>query len=334
MPEDHEVCGRPEELALSLHGAAAQAGDAQQVVRGGGSGAAAAGELRRLARELGLGACAGSTEALKSELQKIVLALHPDKSGGEFTSDADKARFMKARRAIELLNSDSTPDAPGAATQLAGVPHALTGASPPTASFENEFRFQAILLADARNRIARYFAAPKIVSSVLAIGLLVLVLAADVFEGNPLLGPLLGEAAVLIFLGVLGLASATATAALWASERAAVSRAEHLLSESALGELFELARRCARRQGRIGQLSGFDIRRGIDLLADGDGDGSDRAPRGRRLLRHSLDATTREGITLIQTNRLLARRVIRVVDRPALEVLYEVSPRAVGEAFR
>ena len=330
---DHEVCGRPEELALSLHGAAAPtSSDEHQVVVGGGSDAAAAGELSRLARELGLGACAGSTEALKSELQKIVLALHPDKSGGEFMSDGDKARFMKARRAIELLNSDGSADAPGATTQLAGAPHAITDASAPAASPENEHRLQMMLLAGARNRIAQYFAAPRIVSSVLAAVLLVLVVTADLFEGNPLLGPLLSQAEVLIFLAVLALASATVAAALWFCERAAVARAEHLLSESALGELFELARRCARRQGRIGQLSGFDIRRGADALADGCA--GERAPRTRRLLRRSLDATTRESITLIQTRRLLARRVIRVVDRPALEVLYEVSPRAMADTFR
>ena len=276
-----------------------------------------------------------STDALKCELQKIVLALHPDKTGGEFTSDGDKARFMKARRAIDLLNGDGSVDA-GAATQLAGAPRAITDASAPSTSPEYEHRMQVRLLAAARDRIARYFAVPKIISSVLATVLLVLalvlVLAADQFEGNALLGPLFTEAAVLVLLAVLGLAAATAAAALWVCERAAVSHAEHLLSESALGELFELARLCARRQGRVGQLSGFDIRRGIDLLADGCG--VYRAPRGLRLVRRSLDATTREGITLIQTKRLLARRVIRVVERPAIEVLYEVSPRAVGEAFR
>lgn len=331
MREDHEVCGQPEELALSLHAAAAQGGDAQQVVPGGAPRAAAAGELARLARELGLAACADVAEALKSELQKIVLALHPDKSGGEFTSDADKARFMKARRAIELLNNEGGAVASDAAT-LAGAPHALTDASAPAPSIESEHRLQVILAVEARRRIARYFAAPKIASSVLATVLLVLVLAADLFQGNPLLGPLLKEAAVLIVLAVLGLTAAMAGATLWSCERAAVAHAEHLLSESALGELFELARRCARRQGRIGQLSGFDIRRGTDVLADGGG--AARAPRGRRLLRRSLDATTRESITLIQTKRLLARRVIRAVERPALEVLYEVSPRAMGETFR
>lgn len=331
MREDHEVCGRPEELALSLR-AAARGGDAQQVVTGGGAAPAARGELARLARELGLGACAGDAEALKSELQKIVLALHPDKSGGEFTSDADKARFMKARRAIELLNGDNAGAVPGAATPLAGAPRAITDTSAPAPSAENEHRLQVILVADARHRIARYFAAPKIAASLLATVLLVLVLMADRFDANPLLGPLLAEAAVLVLLSVLGLAAGAAAATLWVGERAALKHAEHLLSESALGELFEQARRCARRQGRIGQLSGFDIRRGADVLADGSG--KHRVPRGRRLLGRSLDATTREGITLIQTRRLLARRVIRIVDRPALEVLYEVSPRAVGETFR
>lgn len=332
MPEDQEVCGRAEELALSLHGAAAPSDDAQQLVPGGTSGVAAAGELARLARELGLGACMHSAEMLKAELQKIVLALHPDKSGGEFTSDRDKARFMKARRAIELLNGDRADHAPGAATPLAGVPRALADTSAPAPSLENEHRWQMLLLADARTRIVRYFAGPRIASSVLAAASLVLVLTADLFGGHSLLGPLLKETAVLIFLAVLSLGSAMAAAALWFCERVAITRTEHLLSESALGKLFEQARRSARRQGRVGQLSAFDIRRGIDALADEGGAG--RALRAHRLLGRSLDATTRESITLIQTQRLLARRVIRVVDRPALEVLYEVSPRAMGEAFR
>lgn len=302
------------------------------MVDGGGRSAAAAGELARLARELGLGACAHSAEALKAELQKIVLALHPDKSGGEFTSDGDKARFMKARVAIELLNGERSADAPAAATPLAGAPRAITDTSAPATSLENEHRLQVLLLADARTRIARYFAAPKIASSVLASVSLSLVLAADLFQGHPLLGPPLREAAVLILLSALGLAAAAAAAALWSWERAAVARAEHLLSESALGKLFERARRSARRQGRDGQLSAFDLRRGIDALADECG--TSGALRGHRLLGRSLDATTRESITLIQTRRLLARRVIRIVERPALEVLYEISPRAMAEALR
>ena len=298
-----------------------------------GSDGAAVGELARLARELGLSACAHSAEALKSELQKIVLALHPDKTGGEFTSDGDKARFMKARRAVELLNSDSAADAPGGAGKLPGAPQAITDTSaPPPASPKTEHRLQVSLLADARVRIAGYFAAPKIVSWALTAMLLVLVLTADRFERNPVLGPLFDGPAAVIVLAVLSLVAATAVVALWACERAALRHAEHLLSEAALGELFEQARRSARRQGRIGQLSAFDIRRGIDVLADGAG--TYRAPRRRRLLRHSLDTTTRESITVMQTQRLLARRVIRVVDTPSIEVLYEVSPHAMRETFR
>ena len=329
MLQDHEVCGRREELAVSLHGAAASSGDAQVVP--GVAAAAAAGEVRRLARQLGLGAFVHSTEALKSELQKIVLALHPDKSGGEFTCDADKARFMKARRAIELLNSEQADGAPGTAAPLPGAPHALTDPSAPATAPDDEYRLQFVLLADARSRIARYFAAPKIASSVLAAVLLGLVVTAGGFEGNALLGPLFAQAAVLVGLAVLGAAAGAAAAGLWVCERVAVTHAERLLSESALGELFAQARRCARRQGRTGQLSGFDIRRGPDVLADGFG--SHGLPGARRLLGRSLDATTRESITLIQTRRLLARRVIRIVDRPALEVLYEVSPRAMAETF-
>lgn len=247
MPEDHEVCGRTEAFALSVPADAAP-GEPRDMLPAGCGDAPVTEAVSRLARELGLAGYADSAEALKSELQKIVLALHPDKSGGEFRCEADKARFMKARRAIELLDSDAAGDSVGAARPIGGAAHALPDLSAPAASPEDEHRVQVTLLAAARGRIARDFAAPKITATTVAAALLVLVLAADRFDRNPLLGPLFADAVVLTFMGILGLAAAAAAAVLWACERAAVRRAEHLLSECALGELFEQARRSARRQ--------------------------------------------------------------------------------------
>jgi hypothetical protein len=162
-------------------------------------------EYSRLVAELGLAQHMDRPDVLKSELQKLVLSLHPDKSGGAFASEEDKARFMKARRVIGLLNGGESPeDAPADAAPLPGAARALPDAStqaPPPGSARH---LQRHSMAEARDRIARQFAAPKIGSAATAAVLLALALLSEQFENNPVLGPLLANPFVVWTL--LGLA--------------------------------------------------------------------------------------------------------------------------------
>jgi hypothetical protein len=285
-------------------------------------------ELARLVAELGLSGHAGDTDALKSELQKLVLALHPDKTGGEFTCDADKARFMKARRAVELLNAERDADEPAAgASPLPGAPRAIGDARAQRLRPEIARRLQARTMAYARDRISRFFAVPKIGSATLAAAMLLLVGLSHEFVGNPVLGPWLADPDAATFLIAMGACSGLGTLALWLCERRAEARAAHLMSEAALGDIFEQARRWADRYGRVGMLSEFDIRRGIETLLAGRRD-ERRSPSAWSFAR-VLDLTTVEGISALQTQRLLERRVIRASATPSIEVLYEVSPLAM-----
>ena len=82
-------------------------------------------QIAGLVSELGLSEHLHSTDALKAELQKIIFALHPDKSGGAFQSEQEEARFLKARRVVELLDAPPTGDADTEKASLPATPRAI-----------------------------------------------------------------------------------------------------------------------------------------------------------------------------------------------------------------
>lgn len=280
--------------------------------------------MAQLAVQLGLADFLHSREALKSEVQKIVFALHPDKSGGEFLSDRDKSRFMKARALIGLLDGEGRDgDASDDATALARSTRAIGDGRNLRRSAAAQFRLQMRVLADARRRISGHFAVPKIVSAAVAAALAVTLLTQDA-GNNQLLGPWLGVPWVGASLWTLTGLGALAFAVLWWVERSAGKRAEHLLSEAALVQLFAQARSCADRHGRAGKLTAWDMRRATEMLVHGHGARS-RALPGWKFL-GALDFTTLDRIATIQMQRLIDRRVLRELNTSSIEVLYEVSP--------
>lgn len=285
-------------------------------------------ELSRLVAELELTGCLHNPDTLKSELQKIVLSLHPDKTGGAFDSDHDKARFMKARRAVELLNAGhQNEDASGEATPLPGAVRALGDASNERAPHESARQLQLSSMADARERIRRYFSAPKIGCAAAATLLLSLMVFADRFDAHPIFGPMLGNATAAWFLLAMSALSGLGFVTLWWAERSAESRISHLMSDAAVTEIFQNACRSARRFGRASQLSAFDIRHGIEILAERRGKRA--RPGGAWPLSPGLDLVTLESISAVQTQRLLERKVIKALNTPSIEILYQVSPRAM-----
>jgi hypothetical protein len=99
------------------------------------------------------------------------------------------------------------------------------------------------------------------------------------------------------------------------------------MSEAAVTDIFQGACRCARRLGRAGRLSASDIRRSVELLVDEAGaTARARAPWPPAT---KLDTATLESISAVQTQRLLERKVIKPLNTPSIEVLYEVSPLAM-----
>lgn len=317
MPLDQEL-GDELAFANSLPGAAGTQIDVQPEA----SAPCDDREIRRLADELGLSRYLHDAEALKAELQKLVLALHPDKNGGEFRSDQDKARFMRARRAVELLNARSNGEA-GAVGALPGTPRAIASKGSDWVWRDNARHLQMNLTDQVRQRIARRFGPAKVGSGAAALALLLLALFAGSLEREAVLWPILGDAGVVWGLLAVAVASSALLAAGWLSERIVQARTEHLMSEASLAPIFEQACRCAKRAGRPDRLSGFDIRQAIEIV-------SRRRQPGRPLKGATWaflrpDEATLADISTIQTQRLLDRRVIKTSNTPSLEMLYEVA---------
>src|SRR5512133_3646944 len=175
-------------------------------------------QLAALVAELGLSELLQSTDGLKAELQKMIFALHPDKSGGAFQSEQDEATFLKARRVIELLDAGPRADEDQANPSLPGAPRAIPDGRAPARPSRALHRLHMRAMAHARERIAEHFAGPKIAAGGLAAVTLVLVVLADRFESNPVLRPLLTGPGMSNMLLALCAASALALAAFWWTE--------------------------------------------------------------------------------------------------------------------
>lgn len=282
-------------------------------------------QIAGLVAELGLSEHLHSTDALKAELQKITFALHPDKSGGAFQSEQDEARFLKARRVVELLDAPPTGDEDTEKASLPATPRAIPDGRAPVRPSRALHRLHMRAMTHARERIAEHFAGPKIAAAGITAVTVALVLLADRVEANPVLRPLLTGPGMSNMLLMLAAASVLALVTFWWIERSAKRRADHLLSEAALAEIFDQARLCAHRQGRIGKLSAWDVRRSVEILVEG----RDRPRRAWAFL-GALDPTMLETIASIQMQRLIERNVLSELKTASVELLYQVSPHAMA----
>lgn len=326
MNESQEVATF--DIGLADRPPARQTGDAQAsaLVPAVQAAARQTRQIGRLAVQLGLAPFLHSHQALRSELQKIVFALHPDKSGGEFANERHKSQFMKARSLVELLDAEANePHEADGATPLPRSARAITDGRNLRRTVAAQCRLQMRVLADTRRRIAGYFAVPKIVSGTLAPAFTATLLTQNA-GNNPLLGSWLALPWVQGPLWLITGSSALAFALLWLIERSALRRAEHLMSEAALPPIFDRARLCADRHGRAGKLSTWDVRQAIETLVPGSGERAGRLAGWNFL--GALDFTTLDRIAMIQMQRLIDRRVLRELHTPSIEVLYEVSPLA------
>lgn len=279
-----------------------------------------------IAAEFGLDQHVSDTETLRSELKKLVASLHPDRNGGSFPSEADKAKFLRAKSAMDFLEVHSQSSM--AMIPLSQLPAVVSAVAQALAlrSPSEVNTLQASYLVDARERIARHFVLPKVGSGVFAAITGFLVAFPDKFEKHPLLGPLLeGRLAQYFLLTILGY-SALAFALVWYKERIAESRAEYLMSESALGRVFELLIHADRQDESPVKVSSHQILAAVMAVT-----GHHRHALSSPLLlfaRTRLDLATIEKAAAIQTQRLVERKVLSKVDVPSLDTWYEISAEA------
>lgn len=121
-----------------------------------------------VAREFGLQEYETDAPALRDSLKRVMSSVHPDKNGGLFKSDQDKALFMRTKAALDYMEVQSQS---GLAliplSHLPAIVSAVSQALTARPAMDSQ-ALQSHYMADAKARISRRFVLPKIGSGVFA----------------------------------------------------------------------------------------------------------------------------------------------------------------------
>lgn len=275
-----------------------------------------------VAREFGLHEHETNVEALRESLRRIMSSVHPDKNGGTFKSDQDKALFLRTKAAlnyVELQSQSSLALIP--LSQLpaivTAVSQALTARSAPDSQ-----TLQSNYMTDARARIARRFFLPKIGSGAFAAITGFLAAFPDKFEKHPFLGPILSDRLTQMTLLTLVLYSSVFFLLAWYRERQAEARAEYLMSEGALAELFDVISNHMGSESASRRVSSRQIMEAVQHLA---GYRSNAPPFPMFVLGSRVDLQTLEKAATIQTQRLIERKLLTRVDVASIDAWYDLK---------
>jgi hypothetical protein len=285
--------------------------------------------LTDVAAEFGVAAGASDPEILRNKLKKIMSSIHPDKNGGEFKTDKDKTQYLRAKEALEFL--DSHAQFGSSLIPISQLP-ALFGAFSKALASQSPREsavLQSTYLTDARSRIARRFMLPKISSGVFAAITAFLVTFSDKFGKNPILAPLLnGPNSQMILLSLIFYSGMFFVFA-WYRERQAEAAAEYLLSESALREIFSSIYRRTEPTDQPQRVNSRQILEAVDDI------GGFRYRRGQLSLMifGSVDLPTIEKATAVQTQRLVERKLLSRVDIASIDTWYEIN-RDISQEFQ
>ena len=264
-----------------------------------------------VAKEFGVTLDQAGDDGVRSELRRIMATLHPDKHGGNFASDSDKEKYLRAQKAVEFLDATKDSLAMISVSQLPAIVTAVAQAlSSQTQSDPQVAR--AAVLAEARSYISSRFILPKIGSGLFAglIGLLVAF--SDRFAEHPIIGPFVQSDISQSTLLSLLLMSAVGFACTWVVEQRSEAQVEYLMSEHAMADLYENLANSQRK--KISSRHIFDA---VRLSARG-------GHRGVYGVRAS-SIQVLEQVAAFQTQRLVDRGVLTKMNVASLDAWYEIQ---------
>lgn len=272
--------------------------------------------------EFGLKAQGADFEEVRDELRKIMSSVHPDRNGGNFSSEEDKSRFLRAQEALRFLELNAhAGSALIPVSQLPAVISALSQALTTTSS-SNANALQLNYMPDARARISRRYTLPKIGSGVFAAATGFLVAFSDKFDKHPLLGPLLNERMSQLILLALMVYSGMFFIFSWYKEKQSEANAEYLMSESALGQLFEIITNKTTTNDEMRRVSSRQILEAVESVS---GYRRNSSLLGLAIFGSRVELQTIENAAAIQTQRLIERKVISRVDIVSIDAWYDVN---------
>ena len=271
--------------------------------------------------EFGLKAQGADFEEVRDELRKIMSSFHPDRNGGNFSSEEDKSRFLRAQEALHFLELNAQAgSAMIPVSQLPAVISALSQAFT-TTSLSNANALQLNYMPDARARISRRYTLPKIGSGVFAADTGFLVAFSDKFDKHPLLGPLLNERMSQLMLLALMVYSGVFFIFSWYKEKQSEANAEYLMSESALGQLFEIITHKTTANGEMQRVSSRQILEAVESVS---GCRHNSSLFALAIFGSRVELQTIENAAAIQTQRLIERKVLSRVDVASIDAWYDV----------
>lgn len=280
-----------------------------------------------VAREFGLQEYDNDAPALRDKLRRVMSSVHPDKNGGSFKSDQDKTLFMRTRDALDYIERQSQSGLDLIPlSQLPAIVSAVSQALNARPTMDSQ-ALQSSYMADAKARISRYFALPKIGSGVFAAVTGFLVAFPDKFEKHPILGSILDKQTTQLMLLVLVAYSGFFFMLAWYGERRTEARAEYLMSERALGELFEMITHHASSGVPTCRVSSRHIMEEVQNLA-----GYRAHSFPFPFLNSRVDLQTLEKVASIQTQRLVERKLLTRVDVASLDTWYDLQSGSSSNA--
>lgn len=257
--------------------------------------------------------------SIRTQLRKCISELHPDRSGGSFRSEADKTKYLEATDAIEQLDAwEQTSQALVPIAHLPAVIAALSDALAPRNAADS-LSLHTAAIEDARTRLSRIYAGPKIGSGAFAAVAAFLFGFSDKLSNNPILGPLFSSNAAHLLLLSVAAYSGVFFVMAWIRERQAEARAEYIMSESALDRIFTVMLDLARRNDPPTYVSSDQVKEAVQRVG-----GVRPGPMRVMSLGVLLDLPTIEKAASIQIQRLIERKVLTRIDRRSIQTWYEI----------
>lgn len=261
--------------------------------------------------------------ALLTKLKEKRAELHPDKNGGEFTSDDQQKSYHRMDAAISFLESkieDSKELIPLSQlpTIIDSIATSIAKQNKPSAT-----QIQRDLKSDFRSELSRKYITPKIGSGVFAGVSAFLFTKAGDFADHPLLSSYLGGDIGLAVLGQVFIISSLFFVFTWIREKKEEGLASYLMTDSALKQIFSAVKSHMNDDGIV---TTSDIR---GALTFGDRYRHIRTPLDLFFpIRPKLSPEAIDRILEIQLAKLLERKVLEELGKPGLEKSYKVLNHA------
>ena len=273
-----------------------------------------------MTHDLGLKSSLGDTEALRSEIRREIIKVHPDQNGGHFANPEDEARYQQLVAGLEFLGKmSSTALVPiqDITALVVAVREAIQTKQSGQTPEQSRAEFREVARAELQHRLLL----PRIGSGAFAATTAYLLANGDKLGSNPILGRgLKGEQASLFLFGLL-FYSAVFFVMTWWMEQRASAQYEWLATEAGRRFIFaRLLESIYSRTKRDGDTVNFSLSEFVDAII-----GPPRRASLFLFMSSKISPAAAEKLAKAHLDELESRGVIRKSNGKQIELVYEMD---------